>query len=89
MAPFLAGDEHIILVFALFPCTVTHGRHAVAVLPVGQPLAFVAETVASLAHAESSAFVVLPFTQVGFCDTSIQMFILYLKKKLFNNKEVL
>lgn len=40
----LARDEHVVLVFALLLAAVAESRHSVAVLLVGEPLAFVPKT---------------------------------------------
>lgn len=80
MFAFLTRDQHIVFVFPLLPGAVAERRHAVAVLPVGEPFPFVAEAVGSLADAETGSLVVLPFAHISFGYTRVQ--VLILEKKI-------
>ena len=75
MALLVAGDQNIVLVFALFTDPAMRGD-AVAILPVVIPLAFVLKAVRPLRDAEAAAFIVLPFTHVRLGDAGIQLFVL-------------
>ena len=75
MALLVAGDQNIVLVFALFTDPAMRGD-AVAVLPVVVPLALVLETVRPLRDPEPAAFIVLPLTHVGLRHAGIQLLVL-------------
>ena len=75
MSFLVAGHQYIVLVFSLL-ADASMGSDPVAVLPVVVPLAFVLETVRPFRDTKTTAFIVFPFSHVGFSHAGIKLFIL-------------
>ena len=75
MALLVASHQDVVLVLALLADAAMRGD-AVTVLPVVVPLPLILEAVRPLGDAETTAFIILPLTHVGFCHAGIQLLIL-------------